>query len=81
MTPYFVNFDATSSFSVLASLPNAIGVYDITVTATIPQPSNPSGVKEVSQPFVLTVLGDCHNTNLIDMPVTNMLVKVTQTTT
>lgn len=43
--PYFVSFDAASQFTVEAFLPDAIEVYDIIVTATIDQPSDPSGIK------------------------------------
>jgi hypothetical protein len=79
--PGFITFNATSrTFDVYATLPAAIGAYDITVTASIPQPSDTSGVKTVSQTFKLTVVGDCATTNLIDMPINDMTIQVTGTT-
>ena len=79
--PSFITFNATSrTFDVYATLPAAIGVYNITVTALIPQPSDTSGVKTVSQAFVLTVGNDCLSTILNDLTISDMTVKVSQST-
>jgi hypothetical protein len=79
--PGFITFNATSrTFDVFATLPAAIGVYDITVTASIPQPSDTSGVKTVSQAFVLTIGNDCLSTILNDLTISDMTVKVSQST-
>jgi hypothetical protein len=79
--PSFITFNATSrTFDVYATLPAAIGVYNITVTASIPQPSDTSGVKTVSQAFVLTVGNDCLSTILNDLTISDMTVKVSQST-
>lgn len=71
MKPLFIMFDNTNrTFSISAKIPTDLGVYDIIVTASIPQPS--SGVKTVSEQFVLTVVKDCPSTTWIARPFVDM---------
>jgi len=64
--------DTTRTFGISATLPTDLGVYDIIVTASIPQPSDASGVKTVSEQFVLTVVKDCPSTTWIARPFVDM---------
>jgi hypothetical protein len=48
------------------------------VTAEIPQPSDATGVKQVSQTFQLTIENDCPSTVLLDLTISDMTVKVSQ---
>jgi hypothetical protein len=58
-----------------------MGIYTITVMASIPQPSEASGVKTVSTSFDLDVQNDCIQTALVDKDINDMTVKVTLSST
>lgn len=56
VTPAFIVFDAINrKLTVSATNPGDPGNYIVTVTATIPQPSEPSGDLKVSTAFILKV--------------------------
>jgi hypothetical protein len=58
--PTWLTFtEASRSFLVETSSVSDAGVYTITVTASIPQPSDGSGVKTVSESFTLAVINEC----------------------
>jgi hypothetical protein len=52
------------------------GIYSITLSAQIPQPSDPSGIKSVSTSFLLTVEFGCDNTVFDDRALADMTVLV-----
>ena len=73
--PAFITFNGrTRTFGFDPTLGSQIGVYTITVTASIPQP--PSGSKTTTQTFVLTVIPDCDFTSLTSRSISNMSAKV-----
>jgi hypothetical protein len=77
--PSFIAFtEATRTITASATLPSHIGVYNVIITATIPQPSlGAGGTKVVTTNFSLTVTNDCASTSLVDLSITNMSFKVT----
>lgn len=79
--PSFINFtEATRTITASATQPSHTGVYNVIITATIPQPSlGAGGTKVVTTNFALTVTNDCASTSLNDITVSNMTVKVTLT--
>jgi len=81
--PSFIAFDAlTRTITATATLPAHMGVYTVTVTASIPQPSlGVGGTKQVSTSFVLDVLNDCPSTILNDLTIIDMNVKVSLSST
>jgi hypothetical protein len=50
------------------------------VTVTLPQPSDPSGFLTISTSFILTIVNDCPLTYLLDMPISDMQIYVSQST-
>ena len=52
----------------------------MTITATIPQPSEPSGDLKVSSAFILKVGENCDFTNFIDKTFNDMTIKITEST-
>lgn len=75
--PTWMTFDGpTQSFTFNAADPSDVKVYSITVTASIPQPSDPSGVKTVSKTFDLTVLSDCVLTTFVQEVIPEIRVHV-----
>jgi len=81
--PSFIAFDAlTRTITATATLPAHMGVYSVTVTASIPQPSlGVGGTKQVSMLFILNVLNDCPSTILNDLSILDMSVKVSLSST
>lgn len=76
--PAFITFTpASSKFTINSTAPADLGVYTITVTATIPQPSLAAGTLSVAASFVLTIGKDCFTTTWIDHPISDMTVLVT----
>jgi hypothetical protein len=55
-----------------------VGVYTITITASLYKPSPYAVMNTVSTSFTLNVLNDCDSTTLIDKTFNNMQVKVSQ---
>ena len=69
--------EASRSFSINTTSQLDAGVYTITVTASIPQPSEASGVKTVSTSFDLNVTtNDCNLTSFIPRVIPNVSNKV-----
>jgi hypothetical protein len=52
----------------------------LTVTVSLPQPSDPFGFLTISTSFILTIVNDCPLTYLIDMPINDMQIYVSQST-
>lgn len=76
--PAFITFDGVNhNFKVQTDSGLNVGVYQITLKASIPQPTDPSGEKFVSTAFTLTVESNCGATQLVDMTVSAMTVKLT----
>lgn len=57
-----------------------MGKYELTVTASIPQPSDPSGSLTVSTTFIAEIGDNCYFASFIDRPFNDMTVLVSQAT-
>jgi len=81
--PAFITFDsATYTFSFNPTLPAHVGVFAITVKASIPDPATgAAAIKTVSTSFTLTVNTDCGLTTLVGMSINNMVINVSQSAT
>ena len=81
--PGFATFnEPTRTLTFNPTLPAEVGVYTITVSATIPDPvAGPTATQVITTSFVLTIDKDCPSTVLVDMPINDMAVLVTLTTT
>jgi len=55
-----------------------MGIYTITVTATIPQPSVASGFKSVSTSFDLDMIDGCLATSFVPRIIPNVSTRVSQ---
>jgi hypothetical protein len=81
--PAFISFDPSIyTFSFNPTLPVHVGVFTITVTASIPDPMNGAvATKTVSTSFTLTVNTDCGLTTMVGMTINNMTINVSQSAT
>lgn len=81
VTPTFVDFDEVAKTFTVETISD-VGIYTVTLTATIPQPSlGTGGILQTSTTFTLTVVHECSITSLNDRTIANMFVKVTETAT
>jgi hypothetical protein len=69
------------TFTINATSPLDIGLYNLTLTATIPQPSDASGIKQTSVNFSVSISSGCETTQFVARSFTEMLTKVMQTPT
>ena len=53
-----------------------MGIYTITVTATIPQPSETSGFKSVSASFDIDMIDSCISTEFVPRIIPNVSTRV-----
>jgi hypothetical protein len=74
--PAFVVFDPVFfKFTSNPTLPAQVGIHTITLTASIPQLSlGPTGIKQVSTTFTLTITNDCSSTSITDQTILDMSV-------
>lgn len=81
--PAFVVLDpASSSFMIDSYSPTDKGTYTVTLTAQIPQPSDPSGVKTVSTSFVLDAIDPpCGTSSLVNLILPDITILVGETFT
>jgi hypothetical protein len=79
LVPSFISFDASNrQFIINPTASSHVGVYEVTVTASIPQLSiGPAGVKTVSTSFIITVQNDCPPSVMSSPTFTNMSTIVT----
>ena len=69
------------TLTINATSPLDIGLYNLTLTATIPQPSDASGIKQTSVNFQVSISSGCETTEFVSRSIIEMLTKVMQTPT